>query len=179
VSAGERLLYLVYFIYFFCGMSQNFQSVILPELKEYFHLGYQQQMYLVAAKSIPFVCCPLLAFLIQRVGYVRSLGLAMSLFAVGTALLVPGLLDNHYWIVLLGFFLIGAGFALQMVAGNPMICALGPAEKSSSRLNLGNALGAIAQILAPAILSLIIPAAAISIASKMPYINGLLLVLGV
>jgi len=177
-GGNARLLSLVYFIYFFCGMTQSFESVILPELKEYFHLGYQQQMYVVTAKSIPFVFCPLLATLIQRVGYVRSLAIAMCLYAAGTGMLVPGLLLSHYWIVLLGFGMIGTGFTLQMIAGNPMIGALGPADRSSSRLNFGNALGAIAQILAPALLSLIIPASAIVVESKMPYILGLLTVLG-
>lgn len=178
ISSEERLLYLVYFIYFFCGMTQSFESVILPELKEYFHLGYQQQMYVVTAKSIPFVFCPLLALFIQRAGYVRSLGIAMSMYAVGTALLVPGLAFSHYWIVLAGFGIIGSGFTLQMIAGNPMISALGPASGSSSRLNLGNALGAIAQIIAPALMSVILPASAIVVQSKMPRILGLLLVLG-
>lgn len=178
MSGEERLLYLVYFIYFFCGMTQSFESVILPELKEYFHLGYQQQMYVVTAKSIPFVLCPLLALFIQKVGYVRSLGIAMSMYTAGTALLIPGLAFSHYWIVLIGFGIIGSGFTLQMIAGNPMISALGPASGSSSRLNLGNALGAIAQIIAPALMSIILPATAIAVQSKMPRILGLLLVLG-
>jgi len=179
IPGEERLLYLVFFIYFFCGMTQSFESVILPELKEYFHLGYQQQMYVVAAKSIPFVFCPLLALFLQRVGYVRSLGIAMSMYAAGTVLLVPGLLFRHYWLVLAGFGIIGTGFTLQMIAGNPMISALGPPSGSSSRLNLGNALGAIAQIIAPALLSVILPATAIAVDSKLPRILGLLIVLGV
>jgi len=179
MSGEERLLYLVYFIYFFCGMTQSFESVILPELKEYFHLGYQQQMYVVTAKSIPFVFCPLLALFIQTTGYVRTLGIAMSMYATGTALLVPGLFFSHYWIVLLGFGTIGTGFTLQMIAGNPMIGALGPARGSSSRLNMGNALGAIAQIIAPALLSIILPASAIAVQGKMPRILSLLLVLSV
>jgi FHS family L-fucose permease-like MFS transporter len=175
---SERLLYLVYFIYFFCGMTQSFESVILPELKEYFHLGYQQQMYVVFAKNIPFLFCPLLALVIQRAGYVRSLGAAMVMYATGTLLLVPALHTSHYAIVLLGFSIIGTGFTLHMVAGNPMISALGPPDSSSSRLNLGNALGAVAQIMAPASLALIIPAIAVTIQSKIPYITGLLIVLG-
>lgn len=179
MSGEERLLYLVYFIFFFCGMTQSFESVILPDLKEYFHLGYQQQMYVVTAKSIPFVFCPLLALFIQRAGYVRSLGIAMCMYAAGTALLVPGLAFSHYWVVLIGFGIIGTGFTLQMIAGNPMISALGPASGSSSRLNLGNALGAIAQIIAPALMSVIVPATAITVQSKMPRVFSLLLVLGV
>jgi FHS family L-fucose permease-like MFS transporter len=136
-------------------------------------------MYFVAAKSIPFVFCPLLALFLQRVGYVRSLGIAMSMYAAGTVLLVPGLVFSHYWLVLSGFGIIGTGFTLQMIAGNPMISELGPASGSSSRLNLGNALGAIAQIIAPALLSVILPATAIAVQSKLPRILGLLIVLGV
>ena len=179
MCAGQHLLFLVYFIYFFCGMTQSFESVILPELKEYFHLGYQQQMYVVFAKNIPFLLCPLLALVIQRTGQVRSLSAAMVLYAIGTLLLVVGLQTSLYAIVLLGFGLIGTGFTVQMVVGNPMISALGPQNGASSRLNLGNALGAVAQILAPASLTIIIPAAAITIQSKLPYITGLLIVLGV
>jgi FHS family L-fucose permease-like MFS transporter len=179
MAAGQNLLFLVYFIYFFCGMTQSFESVILPELKEYFHLGYQQQMYVVFAKNIPFLLCPALAIVIQRTGHVRSLSAAMALYAIGTLLLVMGLQTSIYAIVLLGFGLIGTGFTVQMVVGNPMISALGPQDGASSRLNLGNALGAVAQILAPASLTIIIPAAAITIQSKLPYITGLLIVLGV
>jgi FHS family L-fucose permease-like MFS transporter len=177
-TASERLLYLIYFIYFFCGMTQSFESVILPELKEYFHLGYQQQMYVVFAKNIPFLFCPLMALVIQRAGYVRSLAVAIAMYAAGTWLLIPGLRTSHYAIVLVGFGIIGTGFTLHMVAGNPMIGALGPPDGASSRLNLGNALGAVGQILAPATLTLIIPAAAVVIARKLPYITGLLMVLG-
>jgi FHS family L-fucose permease-like MFS transporter len=179
MPAAQHLLFLVYFIYFFCGMTQSFESVILPELKEFFHLGYQQQMYVVFAKNIPFLLCPVLAFVIQRTGHVRSLSAAMVLYAIGTLLLVAGLQTSLYAIVLLGFGLIGTGFTVQMVVGNPMISALGPQDGASSRLNLGNALGAVAQILAPASLTIVIPAAAVTIQNKLPYITGLLIVLGV
>ena len=60
--------------------------------------------------------------------------------------------------VLTAFFVIGMGFNFQLVAGNPLLSGLGAPDGSSSRLNLGNALGAIAQIIAPFILTLIIPA---------------------
>jgi len=56
---------------------------------------------------------------------------------------------------------------------------LGGSKDASSRQNLGNALGAIAQIIAPAAISLIIPATAIVVSSKLPYMRGLFLVLAV
>jgi FHS family L-fucose permease-like MFS transporter len=175
---SERtLLYTVYFIYFFCGLTQCFEGVFLPEFKEHFHLSYQQQMYTLFAKNIPSVLALLIGLQIARIGYKNCLTVAMICYGLGTLLLVPGLETARYEIVLLGFFLIGTGFSFQIVSGNPLLCALGPEQASSSRLNFGNALGAVAQIIAPATLALILPVSAISVSQKRPYIDGLFIAL--
>jgi FHS family L-fucose permease-like MFS transporter len=175
----QALLYAVYFIYFFCGMTQCFEGVFLPEFKEYFQLNYQQQMYTMFAKNIPFILAVAIGYLVKRVGYKNCMTLAMALFGAGTLVLIPGLQTHSYQLVLLGFFLIGVGFNCELVAGNPMLSALGPAKDASSRLNLGNALGAVAQIIAPAALSLIIPTAVVSVQGKLPYMQGLFAALGI
>ncbi len=178
-SSPRPLLYTVYFIYFFCGLTLCFEGAFNPEFKEYFQLGYQQQMYTMFAKNIPFVLAVGIGCLIPRLGYQHCLTIGMALFATGTLLLVPGLNSGSYAVVLAAFFIIGLGFNFQLVAGNPMLSALGPADGSSSRLNLGNALGAIAQILGPVTLTLIIPASVITVQGKLPYMKGLFTVIGV
>jgi FHS family L-fucose permease-like MFS transporter len=115
--------------------------------------------------------------LITRIGYKNCLTAALLLFAVGTGLLVIGLNARSYAMVLAGFLTIGIGFNFQLVAGNPLLSALGAPETGSSRLNLGNALGAIAQIIAPLIISLIIPETVVSVNEKLPYIKGLFVVI--
>jgi FHS family L-fucose permease-like MFS transporter len=177
-SATRGLLYTVYFIYFFCGMALCFEGAFNPELKEYFHLDYQHQQYTMFAKNIPFALALLIGFLIPRLGYKNCLSIAMGLFAAGTLLLIPGLQSGNYAIVLGAFFIIGLGFNFELVAGNPLLCALGPPERGSSRLNLGNALGAIAQIIAPFMLTLIIPVTTVAVADKLPYMKGLFLAIG-
>lgn len=172
------MLWIVYFISFFCGMTQCFESVFLPEFKELFHLGYRQQMYTMFAKNIPFLFAYFVGAKLLAVGYKRSMTVAMLLYAAGTLLLVPGLRLGRYELLLLGFFLIGSGFTMQIVAMNPLLSALGPAGGKSSRLNFGNALGAVAQIIAPATLSFLIPAAAVSVIDKLPYMKSLFEVLG-
>ncbi len=171
-------LYTIYFIYFFCGMTQCFEGVFLPEFKEYFHLNYQQQMYTMFAKNVPFLLAGGIGYLIRYTGYKNCMTAAMALFSLGTLLLIPGLRSGSYDVVLIGFFLIGIGFNFEIVAGNPMLSALGPLRSAPSRLNLGNALGAVAQIIAPATLSLIIPAAVIAVEAKLPYMERLFFVLG-
>jgi FHS family L-fucose permease-like MFS transporter len=175
----QPLLYTVYFIYFFCGMALCFEGAFNPEFKDYFQLTYEQQQYTTFAKNIPFALALVIGFLIPRVGYKNCLTIAMALFAIGTLLLIPGLQTGNYALVLLAFFVIGLGFNFELVAGNPLLARLGPPEGSSSRLNLGNALGAIAQIIAPFMLTLIIPPGATSVASKMPYIKALFLAIGI
>jgi FHS family L-fucose permease-like MFS transporter len=173
------LLYTVYFIYFFCGMALCFEGAFNPEFKDYFHLSYQQQQYTTFAKNLPFALAVVIGFLIPRLGYKNSLSIAMALFAAGTLLLVPGLQSGNYAVVLAAFFVIGMGFNFELVAGNPLLSGLGKSEGSSSRLNLGNALGAIAQIIAPFVLTLIIPVSVVSVAGKMPYMKGLFMAIGV
>ncbi len=176
-SSGP-LLYTVYFIYFFCGLTLCFEGAFNPEFKDYFQLGYQQQMYTMFAKNIPFVLAVGIGLLIARLGYKNCLTTGMVLFAVDTLLLVPGLHGGSYALVLVAFFIIGLGFNFQLVAGNPLLSALGPADGASSRLNLGNALGAIAQILGPVTLTLIIPAGVTKVEDKLPYMKGLFTVIG-
>lgn len=178
-ASPRPLLYTVYFIYFFCGLTLCFEGAFNPEFKDYFQLGFQQQMYTMFAKNIPFVLAVGIGLLIPRLGYQNCLTIGMTLFAIGTLLLVPGLISGGYAVVLAAFFVIGLGFNFQLVAGNPLLSALGPAAGSSSRLNLGNALGAMAQILGPVTLTLVIPASATTVQDKLPYMKGLFTVVGV
>ena len=172
------LLSTVYSIYFFCGMALCFEGAFNPEFKDYFQLSYQQQQYTTFAKNIPFALAVVIGLLIPRLGYKNCLSIAMGLFAAGTLLLVPGLQSGSYGLVLAAFFVIGMGFNFELVAGNPLLSGLGPAAGGSSRLNLGNALGAIAQIIAPLTLTLIIPATALTVTDKIPYMKGLFGVIG-
>ena len=178
--ATDGLLYTVYIIYFFCGMAMCFEGAFMPEFKEHFQLSYQQQMYTMFAKNIPFVVFSILiGWLSKKIGFKNCLTIAMFLFAGGTVLLIPGLNSGNYTLILLAFFIIGTGFNFELVAGNPLLSGLGEPSGSSSRLNLGNALGAIAQIIAPLIILLILPADVISVSEKIPYMNGLFLVIAV
>jgi FHS family L-fucose permease-like MFS transporter len=121
----------------------------------------------------------LIGLLIPRFGFKNCLSVAMALFAAGTLLLIPGLRTGNYGLILGSFFVIGLGFNFELVAGNPLLSGLGAVTGSSSRLNLGNALGAIAQIIAPLFLVVIIPARVTTVADKLPYMQGLFAVIGI
>jgi FHS family L-fucose permease-like MFS transporter len=161
-------------------MAMCFEGAFMPEFKEYFNLSYQQQMYTMFAKNIPFVIFSILiGILSKKIGFKNCLTIAMFLFAAGTALLIPGMQYNNYMLLLAAFFIIGTGFNFELVAGNPLLSSLGSQSGSSSRLNLGNALGAIAQIISPLFILLILPATAITVQDKVPFIKWLFLVIAI
>jgi len=156
------------------------EGSFMPEFKEHFNLNYQQQMYIIFAKNIPFVLFSLLIGLLsKKAGFKLCLMISMFLFASGTALIIPGMVNSSFTLLIIAFFIIGTGFNFEIVAGNPLLTSLGPPEGSSSRLNLGNALGAIAQILGPVIIVLIIPKDINSVTDRIPYINGLFITIAV
>jgi len=176
----KKLLYTVYFVYFFCGLAMCLEGSFMPEFKEHFNLNYQQQMYIIFAKNIPFVMFSLLIGLLsKKAGFKSCLMIAMFLFAAGTALIIPGMVNSSFTLLIIAFFIIGTGFNFELVAGNPLLTGLGNPAGSSSRLNLGNALGAIAQILGPVIIVLIIPSGIVSVSERIPYINGLFITIAV
>jgi MFS transporter, FHS family, L-fucose permease len=176
-TQNKTLLYSVYSIYFFCGLALCFENVFLPEFKTLFNLSYTEQMYTMFAKNIPFIFLSIaIGFLTKKIGYKNCLTIALFLFALGSWLIVPGLTSGNYSVVLAAFFIIGIGFNFEIVAGNPLLSMLGNPEGSSSRLNIGNALGAIAQIVAPLFLTLIIPKSIVTIDEKMPYIQWVFIV---
>jgi len=179
-TSSVPLLFTVYSVYFICGMAICFEGAFMPEFKEHFQLNYQQQMYIMFSKNIPFVIFSILIGLLsKKIGFKNCLTIALFLFAAGTALLIPGLMHTDYYLLLTGFFILGIAFNFELVAGNPLLLGLGDPSRSSSRLNLGNALGAIAQIIAPLIIIMIVPATVVTISGRIPYINGIFIAIAI
>ena len=71
-------------------MTQCFEGVFLPEFKEYFHLNYQQQMYTMFAKNIPFLLAVGIGYLIRYIGYKHCMTAAMALFRSARFCWCPG-----------------------------------------------------------------------------------------
>jgi FHS family L-fucose permease-like MFS transporter len=173
----KTLLYTVYIVYFICGLAQCFEGVFLPEFKIHFSLSYSEEMYTMFAKNMPFVLFSIaIGYYLKKIGYKNCLTISLSLFSLGTWLIVHGLSLGNFNMVLGAFFLIGTGFNFELVAGNPMLAAMGDEKGSSSRLNIGNGLGAIAQIIAPLVIVIILPASVTSIEDKIPYMKGIFII---
>lgn len=83
---------------------------------------------------------------INRRGYRHGVVLGLALFAVGSLTFIPGALDGSFDVFLLALFIIGCGLVFLETAANPYVTELGPADTSTSRLNLSqsfNGLGSL------------------------------------
>ncbi len=173
-SAARSWLGFTYATGFIFGLALCFDGAFMPEFKTAFSIGYTRQMYILFCKNIPFLLFSIpIGYLVRRLGYKKCMAAGLLLFSIGTWLLVPGIRQRSYALVLFAFFVNGIAFNLELVSSNPMLAALGDHARSSSRLNLGNALGAVAQILAPLWIFLAIPSSIITLESKLPYITAL------
>jgi FHS family L-fucose permease-like MFS transporter len=167
---------MTYFIYFFCGLALCFDRVFNPDFKIYFNLSYQQLMYTQPAFSVAGLLIAYLAgILASRIGYKKSLTLAMLLFALGNLIIYPALHWRNFYLLLASMFIMGAGFNIQLVSGNPLMIALGEAKTASSRLNLGNALGAVGQVITPLIVTQIFTSDSLTVEEKVPSIQKIFL----
>lgn len=97
------------------------------------------------------------AILCTRIGFSRSIPIALALMAAG-ALSVAALVENGgYSILLGGLFILATGIVLLQVAANPLAASLGAPERSHWRLNVAqsfNSLGVVIGANAGAVLML-------------------------
>lgn len=174
---SKALLGTVYFIYFFCGLAQCFETVFIPEFKAFFNLDYQHIMYVNTGKNVALVFSLLIGFLARRLGFKNCLTIALVLYSAGTLFIIPGLNTGNFALVIGAFAVVGLGFSFQLVAGNPLVSALGDPAGASSRLNFGNALGAVAWIVSPLLIALLIPKDVVDPAAKIPYMKSMFFVI--
>jgi FHS family L-fucose permease-like MFS transporter len=175
---ARMLLWTTYFIYFFCGLTLCFDNLFNPDFRNIFGLSYRELMYTKPAFAVTGLVFPVLAGLLSsRLGYKKCLSLAMFFFAAANVLVLPALHLRTYPLLLCAMFVMGMGFNLELVAGNPLMAALGKPETASSRVNLGNAMGAVAQIIPPLLVAFVIfPSDAIPSLDKIPTMQKLFFV---
>jgi FHS family L-fucose permease-like MFS transporter len=96
-----------------------------------------------------FVMSMPMAFLLQRIGYQKSLVTGLLMMATGALLLVGAGRIANFEAHLFALFVLASGVALLQVAANPYVAVIGPAESAPSRLNLVQAMNTVGDTVAP------------------------------
>jgi FHS family L-fucose permease-like MFS transporter len=166
-------------VFFMWGFVTVLNDILAPHLKAIFHLNYAQTMLIqFTFFSAYFLLSMPAAKIISTIGYHKTIVLGLAVMSLGALLFIPAAAYSSYGLFLGGLYVLASGITLLQVSANPYVAALGPPEKSSSRLNLVQALNSLGTTVGPWVGGYLILSGARSEASavKLPYLGiGILL----
>ncbi|MBB5714374.1 sugar MFS transporter [Sphingomonas aerophila] len=137
-------------LFFMWGFITVINGTLLPHLRSVFELSYFQASLIESVWFIAYFFASIpSAKLIERIGYQKSLVTGLLIMAVGALGMVLAASLPSYGVTLAMLFVIASGITLLQVAANPYVAVIGPAETSSSRLNLVQAMNSAGTMLAP------------------------------
>ncbi|EGF93348.1 L-fucose:H+ symporter permease [Asticcacaulis biprosthecium C19] len=137
-------------LFFFWGMANNLNDILIPQFKKAFILTDLQSGLVQSAFYMGYFILALpAAFLMRKLGYKAAVIVGLVLYALGAFLFWPAA-ENHQYTSFLGaLFVIASGLAFLETSANPLITVLGSPDKAAFRLNLAqafNPLGSLAGI---------------------------------
>lgn len=137
-------------LFFMWGFITVINGTLLPHLRSVFDLSYFQAALIESVWFIAYFFASIpSAKLIERIGYKKALVTGLLIMAAGALGMVLAASLPSYGVTLAMLFVIASGITLLQVAANPYVAVIGPAETSSSRLNLVQAMNSAGTMLAP------------------------------
>ena len=137
-------------LFFMWGFLTCLNDILIPHLKSIFELGYAQVMMVQFAffSSYAIFAFPA-GWVVDRIGYKRTMVAGLLVMAVGALLFVPAAAVASFALFLCALIVLAAGITTLQVAANPYVANLGPPRTASSRLNLSQAFNSLGTTVAP------------------------------
>ncbi|MGP1476893.1 MAG: sugar MFS transporter [Phocaeicola sp.] len=144
-------------MFFIFGLVSWVNSILIPYFKIACELTHFQSYFVAFAFYIAYLCLSIPSgFIIQKIGYKRSIMYGFIAMPVGASLFIPAALTRAYGLFLSGLFVIGGGLTMLQSAANPYITILGPIESAAKRISFMGICNKLAGILAPLIFAAVI-----------------------
>ncbi|MGG7518223.1 sugar MFS transporter [Allorhizobium undicola] len=164
-------------LFFLWGLITCLNDILIPHLKNVFHLSYTQAMLIQFCFFGAYFIVSLPAgALVKRISYKWGIVTGLMVAAIGCALFIPAASLRVYGLFLAALFVLASGITILQVAANPYVTVLGPPETSASRLTLTQAFNSLGTTVAPSFGALLIFSAATQAAEaeadavKFPYL---------
>jgi MFS family permease len=133
------------------------QDVVIPKLRGLFTLTYGEVMLVQSAFfAAYFVLSIPAAWIVRRVGYMRTAVIGLLLMTAGCLLFVPASSSGLFVTFLAALFVLAAGITVVQVVANPLISMLGPAATAHSRLTFAQAFNSLGTTIFPYVGSILI-----------------------
>jgi len=137
-------------LYFIFGFITTLNMALVPHLRHIFGLSYGMAMLAESAFFLAFLLFSApTGWLIESIGYKRTMVVALLLQVAGALLFVPAARMVSFPLFLAASFLVGAGVAALQTSANPYVAILGPEHSAAVRLTLAQAINAIGCLLGP------------------------------
>jgi FHS family L-fucose permease-like MFS transporter len=129
----------------------------MPRLRDLFSLNYAQMSLVQFCFFTGYFIVSLpAAYMIERVGYMRSVVIGLLLMAVGCLLFLPAAALHAFPAFLAALFVVAAGVTIVQVTVNPLVVRLGRPEGTPARLTFAHACNSIGTVVAPYVGTLLI-----------------------
>lgn len=142
VSASSNVIpfVLVTALFFFWGIPNNLNDVLIKQFEKSFELNRLQAGLVQSAFYMGYflVAIPAAMFM-KRFSYKWGLVLGLALYGVGSFLMYPAAMVRDYNFFLFALFVIATGLSFLETGANPFIATLGDPNESERRLNLAQA----------------------------------------
>ena len=137
-------------LFFFWGMANNLNDILIPQFKKAFVLtDFQSSLVQQAFYAGYFIMAIPAGLLMRRFGYKAAVVTGLIVFAIGAFSFWPGAEIRQYPWLLGALFVIACGLAFLETSANPLMTILGDEKHAAFRLNLAqafNPLGSLAGI---------------------------------
>jgi MFS transporter, FHS family, L-fucose permease len=146
----DRVLPMAYSLFFVFGSITSLNDVLMPRLKELFTLSYGQMTLVQFCFFTGYFIVSLPAsYMIDRVGYLRSIVIGLLLMSGGCLLFLPAAAAHAFPAFLGALFVVAAGVTIVQVTANPLVVRLGAPESTPARLTVAHACNSIGTVVAP------------------------------
>jgi FHS family L-fucose permease-like MFS transporter len=137
-------------LFFMWGFATASIDPLVPSVRAVFSLSYAEAMLTQFAWFLAYgvVSIPA-AFVLERLGYARTILLSLGAMILGCLLMPVATHLDAYPFVLVALFVIAAGITQLQVAANPLAALLGRPEGSHFRLTLSQAFNSLGTVIAP------------------------------
>ena len=144
-------LFLVTALFFFWGIPNNLNDVLIRQFMKSFELSRFQAGLVQSAFYMGYFLLSMpAAFFMRSFGYKAGLVTGLLLYSAGTLLFWPAAVTQSYAFFLFALFVIASGLAFLETGASPFVAQIGDPDSAERRLNFAqafNPLGAITGVL--------------------------------
>jgi len=138
--SGVIALMLITSLFFFWGIANALNDILIPQFKKSFQLSDLESGFVQSAFYAGYFLFAIpAAAIMQRFGYKFAIVLGLVLFALGAFAFYPAAALLRYTPFLAALFILAAGLAFLETSANPLITILGDPPRAALRLNFAQA----------------------------------------